>query len=163
MSGADDNDFGRTEMSDDDALLAELRFAGELDQVPAEMIAAARFSFAWRTMDRELAELVADSAESSNALAGVRSAATIRLLTFQSATLTVDVEVVDVGGRRRLVGQLIPPQAADVEISHASGTLSVVVDEFGRFSADDVAPGPVSLRTRRPDGRSAITTDSVLV
>jgi len=147
----------------DDALRADLRLAGQLDEVPPETVAAAKASFLWRTIDAELAQLVEDSAEVDNVLAGVRSTGTVRMLTFQSPTLTVEVEALEVGNRRRLVGLLVPPQAARVEVRHGRGTLTVEADELGRFSADDVVPGPVSIRCLGPAGVKAVTTDWVVV
>ena len=46
------------------------------------VLAAARGSFTWRTIDAELAELAYDSALDTERLTAVRSADTARLLTF---------------------------------------------------------------------------------
>ena len=161
MSDIDDSNLDGLGL--DDALRADLRLAGHLDEVPPETLAAAKASFLWRTIDAELAQLVEDSAEDDNVLAGVRSTGTVRMLTFQSPTLTVEVEAIEVGNRRRLVGLLVPPRVARVEVRHGRGTLTVEADELGRFSADDVAPGPVSLRCLGPAGVNAVTTDWVVV
>lgn len=142
---------------EDAALLAELRaLAAVVDPVPPGAIAAARSALAWRTMDAALAELTADTAADAP-LAGVRGATTPAMLTFDAPGLTVEVEVIEVGGGRRLMGQLVPPGPGVVEVRDRAGTATVVVDEMGRFSADDVAPGPVSLRCS--SGAQTVETD----
>lgn len=148
VPGGDDND---------DELLAELRTLAALhDPVPPEAIAAARSAIAWRTMDAELAELTGDLV-SDDQLAGVRSSRAPKLLTFEAPSLTVEVEVLETATARRLLGQLVPPTAGEVEVRHGAGTTTVTVDEVGRFTADGVAPGPVSLRCTA--GARVVQTD----
>lgn len=149
--------------AEDAALLEELRDAGRLDAPPAEMIAAAKSSFVWRTLDAELAELVYDSVLEESALAAVRSSQPPQLLTFEAPALTIEVEAATTGSRRRLIGQLVPPQPGHVEVRHSGGTLTVDADEMGRFSADDLTPGPVSLRYYAAGQAVGVTTDWVLV
>ena len=144
-------------------LLAELGRAGQLDPVPPEVTAAAKSSYAWYTMDAELAELVYDSSEDTEALAGVRSSSPTRLLTFESPALTVEVQATADGSRRRLLGQLVPPEPGRIEVRHIEGSASADVDDLGRFAVDDVPPGPVSLHCAGSGGSVAVTTDWVLV
>jgi hypothetical protein len=140
--------------ADDDALLAQLRHVvGRLDPVPEAVQIAARAAIEWRTLDAELAALVHDSAVEAAALA-IRGAATApRALTFEAGDLTIEVEadVVDEAGAMCLVGQLLPPQAADVAVRHGDEVIAVRADERGRFVAHGVARGPVSLRCRLDD------------
>lgn len=152
-------------VGEDEKLLERLRSAGELDAVPIETMAAAKASYALYTLDAELAELTFDSErEDDRMLAGVRAAEeSVRLLTFESAALTVEVEAVAEGTRRRIVGQLVPPQRGHLEIRHAEGTLSVEADDLGRFTADDVPPGPVSLHCRGERATVAVATDWIVV
>ena len=140
VTGGDDSD------DSDDELLAELRaLAARHDPVPPEAVAAARSAIAWRTMDAELAELTEDVAFDPR-LAGVRGSGEPSLLTFESPHLTVEVEVLETATGRRLLGQLVPPSPGQVEVRHGGGTTWVDADEVGRFRADDVAAGPVSVR-----------------
>ena len=149
------------------AMLAELADAGRVEAVPVESVAAAKSVFAWRTLDAELAALSYDSDVAEDAMAGMRSSgtATARLLTFESAGLTVEVEASPAGSgdRWRLQGQLVPPGPGTVEVRYANGIVSVEVDEVGRFSADGVPSGPVSLRCRPASGGGAVATDWVLL
>ncbi len=156
------------EAGDDEQLLGELRLAGELDRPPAEVVAVAKSLVGWCTLDAELAELTYDSLLDLAALAGVRGSAPAgRLLIFasESAGVTVEVEAVAIGARRRLMGQLVPPQAATVEVRHPERSVTVMADEMGRFAADDLPAGPLSLRCRGVEDLDplAVTTDWVLV
>jgi hypothetical protein len=132
---------------EDERLLLELRaIVNHGDPVPRAVIDAAIASFTWRTIEAELARIVFDSAVDQEVLAVVRGGAEPRLLTFEAPGLSVEVEVAPVGPRRRLVGQLIPPQPARIEVRHADGTLTVTADRLGRFHAAEVSAGLVSLR-----------------
>lgn len=131
---------------DDEDLLAELRgLAATADPPPAELRAAARGAFAWRDVEAELAELVYDSTTDDKALAGLRSDTAPWLLTFGS-DITVEVEVLRTQSNRRLVGQVVPPQEARIEVRHSDGITDVQADAVGRFVSDGIARGPVSLR-----------------
>jgi hypothetical protein len=149
---------------DDDVLMDELRtLAAADDPTPPNVLAAARGSYTWRTIDAELAGLVYDSVLDAEGLAAVRSADTVRLLTFETAGLAIELEVTAVAGSRRLLGQLVPPGRGFVELRHAGGVLELEADEVGRFSADAVEPGPVSLRCRREGERSVVETEWVTI
>ena len=82
---------------------------------PPEAVAAAQGLFTWRTVDAELAELTHDSLVAPRE-PGVRAAGQPRILTFEAGALTVEVEVDDVPGARRLIGQLTPPGPAELEL-----------------------------------------------
>lgn len=143
----------------DDQLLAQLAaLTRRLDPVPEAVVAAARGSFSWRTVDQELAELVFDSAEEGE-LVGVRSEGDGRHLTFQGGGLTLEMEV-SVGGG--LVGQVVPPQPAAIEVRHRSSTTVLVADHLGRFAAA-VPSGPMSLRCRPESGPGAVASDWIVI
>jgi hypothetical protein len=150
-----DNPAGVASGDDNDnELLAELRsLAARHDPITPEAMVAARSAIAWRTIDAELAELTSEPA-SEKELSGVRGPQAPMLLGFIAPSLTVEVEVLETAAARRLLGQLVPPAAGEVQVRHAAGTTTVAVDEVGRFKVDGVAPGPVSLRC---------STDSAIV
>jgi len=149
---------------DDDLFLEELRaLAAEGDPVPERVLAAARGTFTWRTIDAELAELAYDSAVDAERLLAVRSADTIRLLTFETSELTIELEVAAEGDHRRILGQLAPAAVGTIELRHVGGLLQLQTDELGRFTADDVEPGPVSLRWRGDEPGAAVTTEWVTI
>jgi hypothetical protein len=134
----------------DDELMAELALLmDQADPVPALVTAAAKASVAYRDLDEELAALVYDSDFDDGSplpgrgeLARVRGGGT-RRLTFEGPDLTVELKLQP---ERRLIGQLVPSQEADIEISSPSGSFTVRADALGRFVAADVPAGPVSLR-----------------
>jgi len=125
-------------------LLSELSAALQgYDAAPESVTDAAKAAFAWRTIDAELAALSYDSFLDDKELAGVRSGGEgARMLTFESADLTVEIEV----EQGRVLGQLVPAQAGEVQVRHSGGSVTVQADERGRFSCDGVPRGPFSLR-----------------
>ena len=146
-----------------DDLIRELQHAGELDPVPAEAVAAAQAAIIWRTIDAELAELTYDSVLDDDALAGVRGTEPSRMMTFEAPGLTVEVECLGAASPRRLVGQVVPPQPGQLTVRHTGGTTEVEVDELGRFMAEGIVPGAISLRYEGPAGTLAGVTDWVIV
>lgn len=93
------------------------------------------------------ARLVPDPLPQAGAPA-VRGAPEWRQLSFRASGLTIELEISGGGDYRRLLGQLIPRQAAVVEIRHAEGMTAVDADALGRFSAEIVPLGRISLRCR---------------
>ena len=71
-----------------------------------------------------------------------------RELWFRASGLTIELEITGSGDHRRLAGQLIPRQSAIVDIRHGQGVITVEADTLGRFSADEVPFGQISLRCR---------------
>jgi hypothetical protein len=131
---------------DDERLVEDLRrVVGELDAVPDHVLAAAHAALEWRNIDDEIAELLHDSAAEPMA-AGVRAEETVRVLSFRGELLELELEVSGSGPDRTLIGQIVPPQAAQLEIRHGSGVTRVDADERGRFTAVSVPPGNISLR-----------------
>ena len=123
----------------DDRLLAELRkmVDGAVSDTSLEL---ARAAYDWRTMDDELAELVADSLLESS---GVRAHTGLRMVTFQSPSIAILLEIEGLV----LTGQLAPPQALAVSVARPDGsTRTVEADEGGRFEVELAAGGPVLLR-----------------
>ncbi|HEX2042902.1 MAG TPA: hypothetical protein VHF24_09730 [Acidimicrobiales bacterium] len=146
---------------DYDELLGRLKvLAAALDPVPRRVVEAARASLSWHSIDAELADLVYDSVVDEE-LVGARGGGA-RQLTFQAPDVTIELEVTP--GSGRIVGQLVPPTEADVEVRHPNGTLTVRSDRLGHFRADGVPAGPVSVRclSSGTAGRAAHTDWIVL-
>jgi hypothetical protein len=132
---------------DDAALEEELRHVvARVDPVPGWLVQAAVDSFAWRSIDAELAELVLDSMADRDQAAAVRGPGDGRLLAFEAPGVTIDVEVTGSSPRLMLTGQLMPPQPVAVQIRQGDEVTTVEADDLGRFSAGPLRAGPVSLR-----------------
>ncbi|NMI01600.1 hypothetical protein [Pseudonocardia acidicola] len=144
----------------DDALIRELGVAlGWRTSPPREVVEAAKESFTWRTVDAELAALGYDSLlDDGPALA--RAADQPRILAFEADALSVEVEIDQTPGARRMLGQLVPAQAAELELrSPSAGPVRGTADDLGRFALPlPGGRGPVSLRCRLADGRTVHTS-----
>jgi hypothetical protein len=149
-------------MSESDDQLAERlrRALDAADPVPPAVLQAARAAFTWRTIDAELAELVADSALAPEA-AGLRSAGTARRVTFRARDVEVEVLITEEGAVR-LEGQIVPPGPGRVDLDTGEGARTAVADHVGRFAFGEVQPGPLRLRVTTDEG-VVISTDWILV
>jgi hypothetical protein len=74
----------------------------------------------------------------------------------------IEVMVVD-AARRRLIGQLIPPGEADIELVSGDRVRSLRSDALGRFSFDEIEPGPVRIVVLGADGQRAAQTEWMLL
>ena len=127
---------------DDDSLAVMLGEAIEESAVvPGEAVRAAHLIFGMRTIDAEfeLMTLLFDS--SVEEISGLRAdTSQSRLLTFQVADVTLEVELSDDGA----LGQLLPPQRGHITLSIAEGTFATAdTDELGRFLLPRPGPGPI--------------------
>ena len=132
----------------DDALVHELKSALAPDPVPDSVVAAARSTFTWRSVDEELAELLSDSADL--ALTGVRGTGD-RRLAFEAPQLVIEFVLVPGPRGSRLEGQLAPPGPARIEVRHGDQMSEIEADAYGRFVLDGVRDGPLALRVLRGD------------
>jgi hypothetical protein len=145
---------------DDQGLLARLGGVARAADGPPELAYdLGRGALAWRNVDSELAQLVADSALETST---VRSAGSdTRLLSFETGDMTIEVQVSVRQGQRSLLGQVIPEPAAEggvarVETS-AGPASSAPLDQVGRFEIDDVPGELLRIRIEAPGG-AAVTT-----
>jgi hypothetical protein len=110
----------------------------ESDPVPPAVVAAAHRSASHFT-DAELARLIRD-----RTLPRGEAGAAARLLAFETADVTVVLEVLPAAAGRRVLGRLLPTAAVSVELCQVPGTSRALADEAGCFTAE-VAPGPLSV------------------
>lgn len=144
-----------TEHMDDRKLLELLaRSLESTDPIPEHVSAAAREAIMWRTIDAELAELVFDSAVDE--LVGLRSGAGDRQVTFRAPGVEIEVAVMGTGNRE-LIGQLVPPQSATIELRQDDTVRETGTDRLGRFSFTDVPAGSVSIVVTTEDGTRIAT------
>jgi len=130
--------------NDDDRLVAMLGEAlREADAVPRELVDTGKAAYAWRGIHAELAALVYDSEHEPAATR--TDTATLRAFTFASPRLTIELEVAN----GCLLGQVVPPGAARVELQTRDGEVaSVTADELGCFTVGALPSGPFRLRCR---------------
>jgi hypothetical protein len=143
----------------DVALIEALARALGDDLVPDRVVAAAKASLTWRTIDAELAELAFDSLDEA-ALAGVRGATTAqRSLSFTTSDVAIDAEVADLpGGRRHLTGIAVVGDAEEVRLGleQPGGTVAIERDDLGRFSID-ASSGPARFVIERLGNPRVVT------
>lgn len=144
----------------DTGLEDELRqVIARTDAVPPPLLQAAVDAYGWRTVDAELAGLVFDSLAASGS--SVRGPQSGRLLSFEAGGLTIDLEISGTGPARALIGQIVPPQQAAIEVRQRDGVTALETDDLGRFRAESLGAGPFSLRFRA-SGRQ-VTTEWVAI
>ncbi|MEU6223296.1 hypothetical protein [Streptomyces sp. NPDC047042] len=131
---------------DNDLLEETLRQAAAImDPVPAQLQQTAVEAYALYSLDIQLAELTFDSLVHGIPVRGAVDAP--RMLTFRTDELTVDIEVTAHG----LMGQLLPPQGARIEVLNGPQLASppaLTADDMGRFAGDLHVTGPFALRLR---------------
>ncbi|MGI8694995.1 MAG: hypothetical protein ACR2JK_19180 [Geodermatophilaceae bacterium] len=93
-------------------------------------------------VDFELLRLV----ENAERDLSVRNTATVNTITFSGPSVTVMLRVSELSGsRRRLDGWLAWTAPLRVTIHHEEGTCEPLVDERGRFVAEDIPAGMTRL------------------
>lgn len=145
---------------DDEGLLAALREVLSRDEPPPDWSAElAKSSYDLRAVDAELAALTSDSGLPA-AASGMRSGTAPRLAVFEAEDLSFEIEIEPStpAGSWRLVGQLIPASAARIQIrQQRAEPVWVDADDLGRFAADHLAGGSLSLMCMREGMRAAVT------
>ena len=68
-----------------------------------------------------------------------------RRVSFRTSGLVIELEITGSGESRQMAGRLIPAQPGVVEIR---GVVTADADARGRFTAEAVPPGQVSMRCR---------------
>lgn len=148
---------------DDDELLSVLARALRRDQPPTRHRDAALMAHAWHNIDAELAQLVHDSLTADLEAGGqvaVRSEDGPRQITFEAPG--VEIEITVAGDTRTIVGQLVPPQVAEIRLAVGEGVLDARSDELGRFRFEGVAAGPIRLSVLGSD-RRAVHTEWIVI
>jgi hypothetical protein len=148
---------------DDQELIARLAELLEDAEAPSWSAELAKASYGLRAVDAELATLSSDSGLTAGS--GMRATAAPRLAVFEAAGLSVEIEIEPAArsGLWRLVGQLTPAGPARIGIRrHGDAVSWTDADDRGRFSADQLPGGPLSLRCERP-GQPAAATEWIWI
>ena len=119
----------------------------------------AKASYDLLAADTELALLTSDSGLAA-AESALRSGTAPRLTVFDAQDLSVEIQI-EPGTRTgswRLIGQLTPAEPARIQVRQPRAEpFWVDADDLGRFAADQVRDGPLSLICARAGRRSAAT------
>jgi hypothetical protein len=143
---------------DDNALLRMLQEAiDEADPTPEHVIDAARAAFVMRRLDAELAELVRDSLDENAGLIAVRGEGDVRLISFETGVVAVELQVTQRGPVRDLVAQVSGTDVAVAEVETPGRRHDTALAE-GVVTADGVPAGLLRLHVRTLDGRELVTS-----
>ncbi|WP_329051410.1 hypothetical protein OG738_04360 [Amycolatopsis sp. NBC_01488] len=138
----------------DDELLEELRAAAaQADPVPDLVLRQARAALATRDLDAELAELGSDS---DLATAGAVRGGDVRLLSFESPRVSVELQAEYEEGRVTLRG-LVTGATGDAVIEAAGETRVRLIDPDGWFTATDLPRGATRVKVTATDGTTVTT------
>jgi hypothetical protein len=138
--------------SDEDLIRLVAEVLDEDEPLPRGALEFASNGFVWRDINRDLAQLLHDSARE---LVEVRTGATARVLIFQQGDVTLDLEHDGAGTR----GAVSPPGVYRVELYAAAAAAVLQTDATGMFAFAERLVGTVQVAVS--DG--AGDTDPVLV
>lgn len=138
---------------DDDLVDRLRRLAAVHDPVPPSVLEAGKRAYVLGASDLVLADLIFDSL-TDDAVVGLRGAGT-RELTFAVGDLSIDVDI-DADGRH-VFGHTTIVDVTVVELQSPSTTVSLQVDDLGRFYGDCPAGRLGRLRIYRPSGAPVVT------
>ncbi len=136
----------------DDELMDQVAAAVDAhDPIPEDLVATAKELFISRNLEEELAELLFDSANDRETV--LTRGDTHRTLSFATGELSIELEIDEQAGR--LMGMLVPPQVANVDLEiDGLVVASTVSDDLGRFRFDELGSvsGNVSVVCRSTTG-----------
>lgn len=136
--------------SADERILARLAtLYATIDPVPPDLLERIDFSLAVAELEADIAELTRGE------LVGVRGEETDSV-TFTSGSLSLMVTTVVSAHHARIDGWVTSP-GAEVDAVAEGVTRTVIADDGGRFSIDDVPRGHVHFVVRREGYRPVIT------
>ena len=81
----------------------------------------------------------------------------VRLISFETGPVTVELQVTERGPARDLVAQVTGTLLVGAEVETADGRREVSIEE-SLFTADDVPAGLLRLRLRTASGRDLVTS-----
>ncbi len=145
-------------IADDEALLARLRdVAAEVDPVPEFVLEAARAALSLRTLDADLAELVRDSWEDRSSLIAVRGEGDVRLISFETGPVAVELQVTERDGLRDLVAQISGAHVAQAEVETPARRHATTLED-SVVVADGLPAGLLRLHLLTSEGRDLVTS-----
>jgi hypothetical protein len=133
-------------MTPDEALELRLRaLAASHDPVPALVTASAKAAFELRDLDRQLADLVADSWADAGLVATRDATATVRMLTFAAAESSIEVDVdYDDGSESARLHGLVTGVGSELVVERGDSRSTVPLID-GQFEVEGLPTGPLRL------------------
>jgi hypothetical protein len=128
-----------------------------LDPTPPTVVTEAKALLGLRRLDEELAELVRDSAEDRDGLLVMRGEGDVRLISFETGPVTVELQVTERGAARDLVAQVTGTALLSAEVETSGGRREVPIEE-SLFTVEDVPAGLLRLRLHTATGRDLVTS-----
>jgi hypothetical protein len=143
----------------DEELFERLRLViDEVDPMPESVLVNARAAFALRRLDAELAELVRDSAEEERGgLIAVRGAGDARLISFETGTVAVELQITERGSVRDLVAQISGVDIGRAEVETPTSRYPTVVEDT-LVSVDGIPAGHLRIHLHTAQGRDLVTS-----
>lgn len=142
----------------DAAIMAGVRqYWDTVDPLPKWVLDQVEFAVDLDVIDIELARLV-----ETHQLAGTRTDEQTRMITFQSARLSIMVTVgLDREGNIRIDGWLAPAATHRIELRTAAGSTHTDSDDNGRFSFATVPVGVAQLVVQLTGTSGNVVTPSI--
>ncbi|MGQ0840882.1 hypothetical protein [Actinokineospora sp.] len=139
--------------ADDDLLMDRLRgIAAEVDGPPELVREHALAAFGTRHLDDELARLVLDSAESAHSVRGGE----VRLLSYETDTVQVELQVQETGDTLTLRGMVVGG-SGEVVVETPARRRTARVDPDGWFTVAGLRPGLHRIRVQPADAPTTTT------
>ena len=140
---------------DEEQLLRHLGdVLGEVDGPPAAVYEAARAALGMRALEHELAELLSTSSELEGA---VRADEGMRLLSFRSGSVAIEIEISTTGDETQLRGHVVGA-GGEVVVDTTAGERRVPIGDDGWFTAHIRAAAAIRLRLVGSDGNAISTS-----
>ena len=154
-----DDDVTDDRTVEESRLMRRLGDALGPDEPPAGLEERLDALYALADLDRDLAELLAPAEAEAAGVRGVTAPGEPLLFETTGGAVTIEVTLTTSG----VHGQLLGGPVREVGLERITGEgVTAPVDALGRFSFDDVTPGPVRLRLAGP-GTRPVTTDWFLL
>lgn len=128
-----------------------------VDPMPPTLVEQIKFAVELEDVDVEVMRV-----REEEQLAAARGDERTRLITFDSESLTIMVNVrPNKNGTIRLDGWLTPPASHSIELRTSDGPIMTSSDDGGRFVVDDVPHGMTQLVVRPVAQTSTVSTPTI--
>ena len=131
---------------------------------PADVVSTAGRVLAESQPTGAFARIIYDSfaPTARGAFLPLRSSGDLRMLSFEAGESVIDLSIEADGAAANVMGVVVPPpEGASVELVRQGDRVGLDVELGGRFRAESLEPGPLSIEIRTPDG--PLITDWVSV